>query len=275
MKVVILLCLAAAAMAHPDITLAKPVEIEGIMGFMMPRQPLGESPRIVGGSEASPHQYPHQISLQVRSGNSWYHSCGGSIVSANKIVTAAHCVYGQSAGNLRVVAGDHDLGVAEGTEQTQSVASLKYHSSYNPNTIDYDYAVIHLSGSLSLNSNVAAVTLAGSSFVPSGNCVNSGWGNTRGDGGVTNPARLQHVTLPSIDRSTCASRYQGVNAVTARMICAGSAGKGPCNGDSGGPLICNGVLAGIVSWGMQPCAQSQYPGVYSNVAAGRSWIDAN
>lgn len=44
--------------------------------------------RIVGGASASEGQFPHQISL--RWGSS--HVCGGSIVSANYVVTAAHCV---------------------------------------------------------------------------------------------------------------------------------------------------------------------------------------
>jgi secreted trypsin-like serine protease len=272
MKVFIVLCLAATALAYPQ-TLSKPVEFEGALGFMMPGQLRGITPKIVGGREAAAHAYPHQISLQVRSGSGWYHSCGGSIVGANKIVTAAHCVYGQSAGNLRVVAGDHDLSVSEGTEQVASVASIARHPSYNPNTIDYDFAVLRLSSSLTLNNNVRAISLA-TSEPTSGSCTNTGWGNTRGDGGVNNPARLQTVSLPVVSRSTCSSRYSSVNSVTARMICAGAGGLGSCNGDSGGPLVCGSVLSGIVSWGMQPCAQSQYPSVFANVANGKAWIDA-
>jgi len=51
------------------------------------------------------------------------------------------------------------------------------------------------------------------------------------------------------------------------MMCAGGlAGKGGCSGDSGGPIVCNGCLAGATSWGKEPCGQANFPTVYTNVA---------
>lgn len=58
------------------------------------------------------------------------------------------------------------------------------------------------------------------------------------------------------------------------MFCAGYlgvGGKDACTGDSGGPLIVDGVLHGIVSWGVG-CADPDYPGIYAKISNARDWI---
>lgn len=45
-------------------------------------------------------------------------------------------------------------------------------------------------------------------------------------------------------------------------------------GDSGGPFVCNNILTGVVSFGLE-CALPNFPGVYANVSHHRQWIDDN
>merc|ERR1712168_1509696 len=64
--------------------------------------------RIVGGTEASPGEYHHQIAL-LRGGVGGSLMCGGSLVGENMVVTAGHCCDGQSANRLGVRVGNHHL----------------------------------------------------------------------------------------------------------------------------------------------------------------------
>ncbi|CAG5118540.1 unnamed protein product [Candidula unifasciata] len=240
----------------------------------------GPEKRIVNGYPAALFAHPHQASLQVRSGTSWYHSCGGSIIARNKILTAAHCLQGQSAANLRVEVGLLNLYDANnGYKQTVSVASFVIHASYNGNGagIPNDIGIITLSTSLTLNSNVQIATLAprGASFAGV-RCYITGWGRTVG-GGATS-AQLLEARITKITTADCAARWPGQN-INIRHICvyeaSAASGSRPsaCNGDSGGPLVCNGYLAGITSWGVSNCS-GNYPSVYVRVSEYLDWIAA-
>lgn len=79
--------------------------------------------------------------------------------------------------------------------------------------------------------------------------------------------------VPYISRKRCRVLYPGGD-ITNRMICAGydEGGKDSCTMDSGGPLLCNGKLFGIVSWGHK-CAQPDKPGVYTLVNVLQTWLD--
>jgi len=275
MKIAVLLCLVAAVAAFSDKS-AKPIQFVSAAGILDPRtRAISPLPKIIGGENDIKGLNPHQISLQLWYQGGWFHLCGGSIVAPNKIVTAAHCLVDFDASELRVVAGEYDLSAAEGTEQAVDVASAVPHPRYNPNTIDFDFGVIRLASDLTFNQYVGAIKLNPGAALDAGNCINTGWGNTRSDGGTENPAVLQRVQLSIVSHAVCEDNYSFVNDVTNNMICAGEAGKGSCNGDSGGPLVCDGDLHGIVSWGVLPCAAtSYYPSVFSSVAAGREWLEA-
>lgn len=82
--------------------------------------------------------------------------------------------------------------------------------------------------------------------------------------------------MPVVNLERCAEIYatQGVE-VTSAMFCAGSfTGEfDSCNGDTGGPLVADGMLIGLASWG-KGCAEYGYPGVYTRISVLRAWIDA-
>ncbi|KAI4459627.1 polyserase-related [Holotrichia oblita] len=222
--------------------------------------------RIIGGSSVDISAYPYQISLL------WWgsHICGGSIISQRYVVTAAHCTDGSSASSLSIRAGSSTRN-SGGT--VVSVSVLNQHPSFDYWSLDYDISVLTLASSLSFGSNIAAISLPAQNqqLAAGTESVVSGWGTTSENGAAAN--QLQAVSVPLVSLSDCQAAYSPVYSVTDRMLCAGSSdgGRDACQGDSGGPLAVDGLLVGVVSWGIG-CARPQYPGVYASVPNLRSYI---
>ena len=79
------------------------------------------------------------------------------------------------------------------------------------------------------------------------------------------------LDAPVLSNHDCRNAYPG--EITSRMMCLGflEGGKDSCKGDGGGPVVCNGVLQGLVSWG-HGCAGRTRPGVYTKVCEFNDWI---
>lgn len=229
--------------------------------------------RIVGGREVSITKHPYLVSLRFKTcvTCTFQHACGGVIYNKNTIITAAHCVYKREMGSFVVVAGDNYRSGSNG--YIVRVSSIVINPLYNPALSENDIAVIILATPLHLNnSTMSAIPLASMEPNEGANAIVAGWGATS-EGGV-NALRLQDVELNIIGRSKCNASY-GYERIKDSMLCAGSnaGGKDACQYDSGGPLVSNKALVGIVSWGIG-CARPEYPGVYANVVYFKDWIDS-
>ncbi|XP_017051169.1 trypsin alpha-3 [Drosophila ficusphila] len=232
--------------------------------------PLGLEPqsrqvgRIVGGTATSIEDRPWQVSVQ-RSGA---HFCGGSIISNNIIVTAAHCLVSPStASNLRIRAGSNKRTYGGVLIQ---VAAIQIHEGYNSATKVNDIGVMRLQSKLTFGSTIKAITMASVTPSHGASASISGWGKTSYGG--SSSATLLYVDTKIVGRTQCGSSTYGYGSwILPTMICAASANKDACQGDSGGPLVSGGQLVGVVSWGNE-CALANYPGVYANVAELRSWV---
>ncbi|KAM9247103.1 trypsin I-P1-like [Leptosomus discolor] len=217
--------------------------------------------KIVGGYTCAANSVPYQVSL-----NSGFHFCGGSLINSQWVLSAAHCYKPR----FQVQLGKHNLAVTELTEQLISSAKVIRHPGFSSATANNDIMLIKLAEPAQLNQAVQPVPLPTSCVATGTTCLISGWGNTLSNGKLY-PDTLQCLKAPVLSSSECTKAYPG--QITKNMICVGfmEGGKDACQEDSGGPVVCNGQLQGIVSWG-RGCAQKGYPGVYTKVCNYVSWI---
>ncbi|TMW44604.1 hypothetical protein DOY81_010316 [Sarcophaga bullata] len=201
------------------------------------------------------------------------HKCGGSIINARTVVTAAHCLAHTSPSYLKVHVGENSRLVVEGAEY--DVAAIHYHEKWNSLTQDYDVGLVRIEGSFIFGNTVQPISLAGPKYkIRDGSYATVlGWGFTD----LNNPQAaevLQVAQVPIVKQTTCNRQMGGL--ITKRMICAGfkSGGVDACQMDSGGPLVANNKLIGIVSWGVG-CALPNKPGVYARISELVPWIESS
>uniref|UniRef100_A0A8C3HA50 Peptidase S1 domain-containing protein n=1 Tax=Chrysemys picta bellii TaxID=8478 RepID=A0A8C3HA50_CHRPI len=141
-----------------------------------------------------------------------------------------------TAASLQVHLGNYNLRAKEGTEQIRRIRKFFVHPGYNLRRYDNDFMLLELDAPAQLNSYVNTVNLATRCPSPGTPCIVSGWGS------ISSPRSM-----------ACWGVEGGVEVGLS-------------------PLVCNGRLQGVVSWGMSVCALPGRPGVYANVCKAAQWV---
>ncbi|OBS63990.1 hypothetical protein A6R68_07469 [Neotoma lepida] len=216
---------------------------------------------ITGHYTCRNNSVPYQVSL-----NAGYHLCGGSLVSDQWVLTAAHCYKPQ----LQVRLGESSIHKIEGSEQIVYAAKIIPHPKYDKGTTDNDIMLIKLNSPATINSHVSTVSLPSSCPSFGIECLVSGWDDSVSMRNSFS-SDLYCLNAPILSDSVCRSDYP--HQITRNMFCIGvlEYGKDPCQYDSGGPMVCNEELQGVVSWGTN-CGEKGKPGVSTKVCNYLDWI---
>ncbi|MER5770856.1 S1 family peptidase [Streptomyces sp. NPDC001985] len=196
---------------------------------------------IIGGGYASNAPWAARLFSNGRQ------TCSASIIAPTWILTAKHCVTGGGL-SFRIGSLDQTSGGI-----SANASAVHNHSSSDLSLVKLDrsvtatYARLGQPGSVSVNQTVQVY----------------GWGATSQCGSEINCQSRYLKVANVIVSGACRDAYNGT------AICARRGDGITAGGDSGGPMMANGIQVGVAS-----TSDRQTITAYTNVTAYRSWIQS-
>ncbi|KAJ8668475.1 hypothetical protein QAD02_010138 [Eretmocerus hayati] len=260
---------------------------------------LGEKGYLFGVTKTDPGDYPWMAALVYEFPGGSSIGCGGSLITAQHVLTAAHCLnpglpLGWELQSVRL--GEWNISSEIDCHQGSCrprhidvpvVMKIKHESfNKNPNTkFSDDIALLKLGRTVEFTDQIQPICLPIKSDTPFEMKV-VGWGITSNS--TRSEVLLESVVDLAYDQQKCESFYRasGFTILSPTQICAGGSPRvNSCLGDSGGPLMEYNVdetakmgektrqaIIGIVSFGIDRCSDEGDYGIYTKVYDYIPWI---
>ncbi|XP_022088735.1 uncharacterized protein LOC110978224 [Acanthaster planci] len=249
-------------------------------------QPLS---RVVGGQRSDWGKWPWLVSLRIRrdsTSEKKRHNCAATLISDQWATTAAHCVSMPNTFAVKldsIVAGDLQLEVTSPHHQLIPVERILPYPGYNSLNYLHDLALLKLVRPVEVTDYVRPVCVGNEPLEDYDNCYIAGWGFTQYSGNISNTQLDAEMRL--IDLANCTQDYEkykmfGFTPTDAAVCYVSSRDfSSPCNGDSGGPLMCQKgdnrwYMVGIISVGIA-CNTTWQPSIATRVSAYLDFISAS